>query len=777
MLGPKPEDPSDLSPPDELSQALSIWARHSASAASRGAQAAAYARTQATIAHHMAYQAAQKIRELDDNECVVKYSEEFERPKEPSLSSLALPVPWPIWKPVSLTRRSNTCRLTTFLFKPFLLCHEDGGLPARLVGESDVRSWLPAEEMMFELDRQDGDELCDEVSSKQNDCATWDFDGFAGQVVDIKSRFSGRAVHRGCRVRLTTHRLLWRAVGHNSWLALRLDAVEHLESWGGVLRSLRCMLKLSSGVPVYVKTSSEPVTQDLLLEISNAVAQGQCSSWLALLMVCLAITADCWDSVWKVKRQLEDLDIPEQGSVEINSDGKIFLETSVKVLLERVVCLSMVERVFLCLHREELHEQHELCKNGPNYALLQDWVYNVDWDAAFRVIDQLHCERPSTWMLDSKRHGSKGSPTRAFDRLVMQQKVRDVLHEILPQFGCQHDPRATLMVYVFISATLGFIGVPLLHRRVKQGYFPHKGLHHSLCWGLAATAALKLVLDPMAGKGVVLLEAAAFWPWCKFLGLELDQQQLACAKENLRYAGERGVLPFAQSIGFARADCARLPLSPGSVDVVLCDLPYGRQYGTEAANHQLYALALLEIARVLKPTGRAVLITAATDSNDSAMKAAIAAAELEMVRRLGFKFGGNRDRLRCAMYCLAGKTASLASYGDMFDWTCVQRMETLAGSEDLVWKAAKPVLQVYVPLKACDASGQVRERVHSAKVDQGCESSEKALGREADRADRHKQNILTGLRDKLFDELSLPCFFYVARSLHSTPADRFSPHL
>ena len=24
------------------------------------------------------------------------------------------------------------------------------------------------------------------------------------------------------------------------------------------------------------------------------------------------------------------------------------------------------------LHREELHEQHELCKSGPNYALLQD---------------------------------------------------------------------------------------------------------------------------------------------------------------------------------------------------------------------------------------------------------------------------------------------------------------------------------------------------------------------------------------------------------------------
>ncbi|CAL1144421.1 unnamed protein product, partial [Cladocopium goreaui] len=140
------------------------------------------------------------------------------------------------------------------------------------------------------------------------------------------------------------------------------------------------------------------------------------------LMVCLAITADCWDSVWKVKRQLEELNIPEPNSVEINSDGKIFLKTSVEVLLERVVCLSMVERVFLCLHREELHESHDLCSSGPNYSLLQDWVYRIDWAEAFKVIDQLHGRRPQTWMLDSKRHGCKGSPTRAFDRLVMQQK-------------------------------------------------------------------------------------------------------------------------------------------------------------------------------------------------------------------------------------------------------------------------------------------------------------------------------------------------------------------
>jgi hypothetical protein len=60
--------------------------------------------------------------------------------------------------------------------------------------------------------------------------------------------------------------------------------------------------------------------------------------------------------------------------------------------------------------------------------------------------------------------------------------LRTAVRDFEKHWGCRHDPRATLMVYVFISATLGFIGVPLLHRRVKQGYFPHKGLHHSLCF-------------------------------------------------------------------------------------------------------------------------------------------------------------------------------------------------------------------------------------------------------------------------------------------------------
>lgn len=49
-----------------------------------------------------------------------------------------------------------------------------------------------------------------------------------------------------------------------------------------------------------------------------------------------------------------------------------------------------------------------------------------------------------------------------------------------------------------------------------------------------------------AWQGVVLLEAAAFWPWCKFLGLELDQQQLALRlRKDLDTAGLDGfAIPY-----------------------------------------------------------------------------------------------------------------------------------------------------------------------------------------------------------------------------------------
>lgn len=61
-----------------------------------------------------------------------------------------------------------------------------------------------------------------------------------------------------------------------------------------------------------------------------------------------------------------------------------------------------------------------------------------------------------------------------------------------------------------------------------------------------------------------------------------------------------------------QGDACRLPLPDASVEVVICDIPFGRQYGTiEGCRDTLYKAILEEFDRVIKPgpEGRAVLIS------------------------------------------------------------------------------------------------------------------------------------------------------------------------
>ena len=89
---------------------------------------------------------------------------------------------------------------------------------------------------------------------------------------------------------------------------------------------------------------------------------------------------------------------------------------------------------------------------------------------------------------------------------------------------------------------------------------------------------------------------------CLYCRCDRNAAQLEGAAANADAAARQGALPLL----LMHADATRLPLHDGSVDAVLSDLPFGRKHGRREG---LYAAALREWRRVLRPGGCAVLLT------------------------------------------------------------------------------------------------------------------------------------------------------------------------
>lgn len=105
-----------------------------------------------------------------------------------------------------------------------------------------------------------------------------------------------------------------------------------------------------------------------------------------------------------------------------------------------------------------------------------------------------------------------------------------------------------------------------------------------------------LLLDPFCGTGGILLEGQLLG--CRVIGSDMDGFMLLGCRDNL---------PSAEVMC---ADATHLPLPEGSVDAVVTDLPYGQSVCIRAESmNKLYNDSLAEIRRVLKPGGRAVVVT------------------------------------------------------------------------------------------------------------------------------------------------------------------------
>jgi SAM-dependent methyltransferase len=106
-------------------------------------------------------------------------------------------------------------------------------------------------------------------------------------------------------------------------------------------------------------------------------------------------------------------------------------------------------------------------------------------------------------------------------------------------------------------------------------------------------------------------------------------------------------------VEFVRWDAARLPLRAGCVDVAVVDLPFGVSCGNAGLNRRLYPLALAELARVLRPGGRLVLMTLGRKLLQAALAAQAAAAHWAAMEAHEVNVGG----LCCAVLVLVRTAA------------------------------------------------------------------------------------------------------------------------
>ncbi len=115
----------------------------------------------------------------------------------------------------------------------------------------------------------------------------------------------------------------------------------------------------------------------------------------------------------------------------------------------------------------------------------------------------------------------------------------------------------------------------------------------------------ELFVDPFCGAGTIALERAHYGvPYAGILVGDLDATAAAMTLENFgrRHEPRRVV----------RWDARSLPLADESVDAVVTNPPFGVKSKTRDPE-ALYGLAAVEIERVLRPGGRAVILVGEAD--------------------------------------------------------------------------------------------------------------------------------------------------------------------
>lgn len=235
-------------------------------------------------------------------------------------------------------------------------------------------------------------------------------------------------------------------------------------------------------------------------------------------------------------------------------------------------------------------------------------AHRVDWPRAMSILGQSVGGQASARRRMTFRVISRVQSNDIVYRKETQVRVERAIQAQQPRWLLVEDESALeFWLNVFPDELL--LGLRLSDKTMRQREYKIEHLPASLRPSVAAAMVSltqptpdDVFMDPMCGAGTLLIERALWSRYKQLLGGDARAEAVAVARANI---GSK-----YKPIRVEQWDATDLQMiADTAVDAVACNLPFGKQIGSRRENETLYGRFLREVARVVRPGGRVVLLT------------------------------------------------------------------------------------------------------------------------------------------------------------------------
>jgi 23S rRNA G2445 N2-methylase RlmL len=289
------------------------------------------------------------------------------------------------------------------------------------------------------------------------------------------------------------------------------------------------------------------------------------------------------------------------GKVKRTAPGLVVFRADLDTSLLK---LLTVEDVFLFAWGTD-----KLTHRAEDLDSIRRWTaHEVAWDQLLRIHHAIHPKpkgKPS-YHLVAQMDGK-----HVYRRIDALKAMTRGLEGKLPASWRPAEENASVEVWLTINGSMAVCGLRLSDRSMRHRTYKLEHVPASLRPTVAA-AMIRLaqikpgdrVADPMCGAGTILAEGVSWTrkmrvPDVIFVGGDLDRSTVRKAVTNLSRLGAPEIKEW---------NALQLPLEDASLDRLVSNPPFGKQLAKPEDVGRLYRKMVVEYDRVLKPSGRAVLL-------------------------------------------------------------------------------------------------------------------------------------------------------------------------